>query len=234
MTRIPMKPPHTIMVTPYDGLHRRSWTRRDIVKKQTFSLSRWSRLRYVHFVLSPNLLTLPSIKLFTGTLPFNDHTPHTAVLAIIEGRRPPRPMRPTFTEDLWMLVQRCWDHDPHLRPEASEALQTLALLVSSQRPRPVPMSPQSHGQSNDPISTERDRGPAKETPRRHRDEYQPTTHIPTGSRRTLGDYTLGKTLGVGSMGKVKSAQHASSDEKVCLPSAISVSIQRSSTALVRY
>ncbi|KAF9642058.1 hypothetical protein BDM02DRAFT_2731187 [Thelephora ganbajun] len=43
----------------------------------------------------------------------------------MQGERPLRPTHPTFTENLWTLVQRCWDHDPHLRPEASEVLTVL-------------------------------------------------------------------------------------------------------------
>jgi len=53
-----------------------------------------------------------------------------AMLAIVQGKRPPRPTHPTFTEDLWTLIQRCWDGDPHSRPQASEvALQLLTLSV---------------------------------------------------------------------------------------------------------
>ena len=47
------------------------------------------------------------------------------MLAITQGRRPPRPTHPNFAENLWTLMQRCWDQDPHLRPEVSEALQVL-------------------------------------------------------------------------------------------------------------
>ncbi|KAF9643680.1 kinase-like protein, partial [Thelephora ganbajun] len=52
-----------------------------------------------------------------------------AILAIMQGKRPPRPVHPAVTEDLWKFMQRCWDHDPHSRPEISEVLQTL--LTSS-------------------------------------------------------------------------------------------------------
>jgi len=47
------------------------------------------------------------------------------MLAITEGRRPPRPTHPAFTDNLWALMQRCWNQDPHLRPEVSEAVQVL-------------------------------------------------------------------------------------------------------------
>ena len=45
-----------------------------------------------------------------------------------QGERPPRPTHPTFTSSLWELMQRCWDRDPQLRPEASEVLQVLLTL----------------------------------------------------------------------------------------------------------
>ena len=71
-----------------------------------------------------------SVQLFTGAVPFSDHSSMRAMLAIIQGSRPPRPTYPTFTEDLWMLMQRCWDQNPHLRPDASEVVRILTPSVS--------------------------------------------------------------------------------------------------------
>jgi len=65
------------------------------------------------------------IQVFSGAVPFNNLSAAVAVFAIIEGRRPLRPSHPTFTDELWALARRCWDQDPHLRPEASEALKVL-------------------------------------------------------------------------------------------------------------
>ena len=73
-------------------------------------------LTYYHF---------GSIQVFTGAVPFSAQSHLAAIVAIMKGRRPPRPTHPTFTENLWTLMQRCWDHDPHLRPEVSEVLQVL-------------------------------------------------------------------------------------------------------------
>jgi len=66
-----------------------------------------------------------SMQIFTGTIPFPSHQTIAAILAIANGGRPPRPTHPTFTDDLWTLMQRCWNHDPHSRPEISEALEVL-------------------------------------------------------------------------------------------------------------
>ena len=74
------------------------------------------RLAYCHFV---------SPQVFTGAVPFNGDTSVMAMLATTQGRRPPRPTDPACTENLWALMQRCWGHDPHSRPEVSEALRVL-------------------------------------------------------------------------------------------------------------
>jgi len=85
-------------------------------------------LAHCHFV---------SIQIFTGTIPFNNYVTIAAMLAVAKGERPPRPVHPTFTDTLWTLTQRCWDHTPHLRPEISEALEVL--LIPS-----VPLHPNGH------------------------------------------------------------------------------------------
>jgi len=97
--------------------------------------------------------------------------------------------------------------------------------ASSQRPRPASMPPQSYGQSNGPVLAERERHPPDENSRQQHGKDQSAPRVSRGSSRVLGDYTLGKTLGAGSMGKVKLAQRANSDEKVCLSFDFSVSIE---------
>lgn len=69
--------------------------------------------------------TYTSSKVFTGAVPFNNSPPVTAMLAIMAGKRPPRPTHATFTDSLWSLMQRCWDQDPHMRPEVSEVSKVL-------------------------------------------------------------------------------------------------------------
>ena len=43
----------------------------------------------------------------------------------MSGKRPSRPIHPALTEQLWTSIQRCWDQDPHLRPEVSDVLKVL-------------------------------------------------------------------------------------------------------------
>ena len=47
------------------------------------------------------------------------------MVAIRGGRRPPQPSHPTFTNELWELMQRCWDEDHLSRPGAFEVLGAL-------------------------------------------------------------------------------------------------------------
>jgi len=89
---------------------------------------RCGRLSYMVFVAYCGFV---SMQVFTGTVPFDNLTSFAAlVAAVVNGKRPPRPTHPAFTEGLWALTQRCWDQDPHLRPEASKVLQVLTLSVS--------------------------------------------------------------------------------------------------------
>ena len=69
--------------------------------------------------------TCVSIKVFTGAFPFSEKRDTAAMFEIMNGGRPPRPTIPVIAERLWSLMERCWDSEPHLRPEISEALEIL-------------------------------------------------------------------------------------------------------------
>jgi len=99
-------------------------------RKRTSSPSRWLWSRYAtdDLVAARRTLTncrLALVQVFTSAVPFSDYSSVTAVVTIIQGGRPARPTYPTFTENLWKLMQRCWSHDPRLRPEVSEVLRVL-------------------------------------------------------------------------------------------------------------
>jgi len=64
-----------------------------------------------------------SIQVFTGAVPFADHSAFWAMLALTKGERPPRPTHPDLTPDLWASMQQCWNDDPCLRPKISEVLK---------------------------------------------------------------------------------------------------------------
>ncbi|XP_065880826.1 serine/threonine-protein kinase STY46-like isoform X2 [Euphorbia lathyris] len=74
-------------------------------------------------------------ELLTGQLPYEHLTPLQAAVGVVQqGLRPPIPehTHPKILE----LLERCWQHDPTLRPEFSEilkVLQKLAKMVAEER-----------------------------------------------------------------------------------------------------
>lgn len=81
---------------------------------------------------------------------------------------------------------------------------------SQHKPRPLSMPPQ-----NNHATPERgDRQHAEDGGRRERE--QGSSSKPRSTNRLLGDYTLSKTLGAGSMGKVKLAHHNMTGEKLAV------------------
>ena len=62
---------------------------------------------------------------FTGEVPFHPALTSSAILAILDKKRPARPKHSHLTSELWALMGRCWNQDRHLRPEMSEVLGTL-------------------------------------------------------------------------------------------------------------
>jgi hypothetical protein len=66
---------------------------------------------------------------FTGAIPFSGSSNHAVMASILQSGRPERPKHSTFTEELWSLMQRCWNHDKDLRPSASEVLGELEVLT---------------------------------------------------------------------------------------------------------
>ncbi|KAJ3977096.1 CAMK/CAMKL/Kin1 protein kinase [Lentinula raphanica] len=93
-------------------------------------------------------------------------------------------------------------------------------LTTSTRPRPVSMPPQAFSASAavpspaaDDRTTERDRDRDRDRDRERRHASSSRT---SRSNRILGDYTLSKTLGAGSMGKVKLATHNITGEQLAV------------------
>jgi len=76
-----------------------------------------------------SILVFTSTQVFTCAAPFSGSPPAAAMLAVMDGKRPPRPNHSTFTDELWTLSQHCWHQDPHSRPDVLQVLQVL--LVSS-------------------------------------------------------------------------------------------------------
>lgn len=99
---------------------------------------------------------------------------------------------------------------PHVLPTPPVAGVTPRRSTSANKPRPVSMPPQAFTSQ----ATDRDRSHGDDGGR-HSQRGDGSASRTRSSNRILGDYTLSKTLGAGSMGKVKLAHHNLTGEKVC-------------------
>ena len=68
------------------------------------------------------------LQLLSEQVPFSDRSGFMVLVAILGGERPPRPDNPSCTDDLWALIQRCWDRDIRLRPEIHEVQKILSSI----------------------------------------------------------------------------------------------------------
>lgn len=57
---------------------------------------------------------------------------------VLSGERPERPNHPVLTDNLWVLVQRCWQKDPRRRPEIGDIVLHLQIALATQRGRACP------------------------------------------------------------------------------------------------
>ena len=53
-------------------------------------------------------------------------------MGILSGKRPERPAHPGLTDELWGLIQQCWDQEPQLRPGISEVVTCLQAALAAQ------------------------------------------------------------------------------------------------------
>ncbi|KAH8832201.1 kinase-like domain-containing protein [Flagelloscypha sp. PMI_526] len=82
-------------------------------------------------ILCPYIQQLmTSLKVYTQKRPFPNHPNDAAVcFDVAQGRRPIRPSQGDFHDDLWDIVQMCWDQNPTSRPESSFVLDSLTNLA---------------------------------------------------------------------------------------------------------
>ena len=60
-------------------------------------------------------------QIFTGRVPFHELSEVQAMLAISQAKKPSRPDYNTdeLPDDLWKIMERCWDSDHYKRPHAN-------------------------------------------------------------------------------------------------------------------
>ncbi|KAJ8079774.1 hypothetical protein PM082_016596 [Marasmius tenuissimus] len=74
------------------------------------------------------------LELLTLEPPFASQTEAEVILAVVSRSRPKRPRDSGWcTDELWDLVERCWAHEPHMRPKADDVLRELEGILTSLR-----------------------------------------------------------------------------------------------------
>ncbi|KIM74323.1 hypothetical protein PILCRDRAFT_706883 [Piloderma croceum F 1598] len=90
-------------------------------------------------------------EMFSGELPFRDFSDQKLASALVQGERPPRPFHPLsrlrgLDDDMWDVVEVCWNQDAEKRLEASqvvECLRQFLRFVIDIRPPYSNMAPKS-------------------------------------------------------------------------------------------
>jgi len=77
-------------------------------------------------------------EVLSGLAPFAPSGLPVIIRDVLDGKRPTRPQGvqgELFTDDIWEMVERCWKHQPTLRPGLNYVLRCL------QDARQLPMPP---------------------------------------------------------------------------------------------
>ncbi|EMD36226.1 hypothetical protein CERSUDRAFT_65942 [Gelatoporia subvermispora B] len=102
------------------------WTAPEVFDPEQFGLTR-ATLSSQSDIYSWSMVAW---EVFSGLLPFHDcGHPGAIPWRVLSGMRPPRPAEALtvgLTDDVWELMQRCWQPDPRVRPRISDVLTCLA------------------------------------------------------------------------------------------------------------
>jgi serine/threonine protein kinase len=76
-------------------------------------------------------LAMVFLEVLTGKLPFSEFNSDFHVsTAVVKGRRPRRPTGiPELTDDLWRLIEDCWEQEASQRPDITTILGRLREIV---------------------------------------------------------------------------------------------------------
>ena len=77
------------------------------------------------------------MKIYTGHVPFHNIVRDGTVMKkVVEGSRPPRPADTSLLfNEIWKVIEMCWNQEPHERPSAESVIEQLPLAgVVDDRP----------------------------------------------------------------------------------------------------
>ena len=77
------------------------------------------------------------LEVLSGRAPYVQIENRSVLITMItEGKRPERPGRPWFTDNLWRNLEQCWSQQPKDRPTIAAILECLERLATTWRPLP--------------------------------------------------------------------------------------------------
>lgn len=79
------------------------------------------------------------LEVLSGRAPFKPLSELIVMRLVTEGKRPERPVGPEggwFTEDLWEMLNLCWEARPESRPGVGEVSKCLERVSSTWKPLP--------------------------------------------------------------------------------------------------
>ena len=77
------------------------------------------------------------MKIYTGDVPFHKIVrDSTVMMKVVEGSRPPRPADTSLlSNEIWKVIEMCWNQEPQDRPSAESVIEQLPLAgVVDDRP----------------------------------------------------------------------------------------------------
>ena len=69
------------------------------------------------------------MEIYTGYVPFHKIARDSTVMKkVLEGSRPPRPAdKSLLSDDIWKVIEMCWNQEPQDRPSAESVIEQLPL-----------------------------------------------------------------------------------------------------------
>jgi hypothetical protein len=72
------------------------------------------------------------LEIYTAREPFCDIARDTMViLKVMQGGRPARPVEQTLSDDLWTLIQLCWQQQPSDRPKIEDVVPQIVVTKAT-------------------------------------------------------------------------------------------------------
>ena len=76
-----------------------------------------------------------AVEVYTGKVPFPEEPPAMAPSRVLKGERPEMPQDSEqigVTDDIWALLERCWQQDPKKRPTMEKVVRKWQRFVDSE------------------------------------------------------------------------------------------------------